>query len=376
MPPGKNKDGKDLADVLFVEVEKEQAEGVRRCLLRQGFLNFRVRVISDTENVSFPLIEHVSGDDIGALFSGDTENDELPTGKFPFSLSRRSVPLLPFRPSSFRDVVNVPTGLRSFLPSSWDVVGSIILVKLADEVTAWGQEIARALLSVHPGITSVYRVMRIGGERRVRELEHIGGEKSTLTAAREYGLTLWVDVGRTYYSPRLATERWRVVSDVKPGERVLDMFAGVGPFSLLISRHASPSEVHAVDINPDAVKLLERNIEANSLENVTAHLGDAREVCASLAETGSFHRIIMNLPHSSTEFLPTTLGCADVGTVIHLYLIEERDELEGVVEECIGRASEMGFTMKEKRRVEVRGYSPSEVNVCSDLVVEGVGREN
>jgi len=47
-----------------------------------------------------------------------------------------------------------------------------------------------------------------------------------------------------------------------------------------------------------------------------------------------------------------------------------------VVEECIGRASEMGFTMKEKRRVEVRGYSPSEVNVCSDLVVEGVGREN
>ena len=57
----------------------------------------------------------------------------------------------------------------------------------------------------------------------------------------------------TYFSPRLANERKRITSLVKPGETVVDMFAGVAPFSIMIAKYANPKIIYAIDKNKDAI---------------------------------------------------------------------------------------------------------------------------
>ena len=358
-------DGHDdqFADVAFVKVGKEDAEPVRRKLIENGFLRFDAPILPDGDSVCFPVIEGITGERL---------NSVLPSSAAPVSISVNRVLLRPKKITNFRDLVDIPKELRQFLPSSWDVAGGIILVKLSDEILSFKAGVAAALLDVHRNIHSVYRVKKISGPCRVREVEHIGGVKSTVTTVKEFGVIMKLDVAKVYYSPRLATERWRIAQQVREGERVLDMFAGIGPFSLVISRHALPASIHSIDINPEAIRYLEMNVKANRIENIEFHPGDAALICNTLSESDRFDRIIMNLPHSSVDFLPGALGCSKRGTTIHLYMIDELDRIDEIAADCISDAGTLGYLISEKDRVTVRSYSPTRVNVCVDITVDGI----
>ena len=175
---------------------------------------------------------------------------------------------------------------------------------------------------------------------RVRSLVHLCGERRTETEHREWALRYRVDVARVYFSPRLATERMRVVEHIrscesKPGgvghqdhsrvPRVLDMFAGVGPFSILIARTLG-LHVTAVDINPRAVDYLKANVALNNVTSlVTPICADALQFVASPEEGGGdYHYIIMNLPHTALEYLPAALRRLAKGGVVFLYAIVPR----------------------------------------------------
>src|SRR5207244_9249265 len=121
-------------------------------------------------------------------------------------------------------------------------------------------------------------------------------------------------------SPRLSTEHQRVVQMVEKGERVVDMFAGVGLFSILIAKKVVDVRVDAIDANPQAVELLQENVRANKVEaKVHAHLGDAREVIRKELFQ-SARRVIMNHPSASKDFVKE--ACAALqpsGGTIHYY---------------------------------------------------------
>ncbi len=353
-------------EVLYVKVEKLRAERIRKKLIASDLLHFRAPVLADGDSVLFPVVGDVGEDSILSIIDDSLDRSNPSSSALHFS--RRTVHLRESIPFSFRDIIDIPVELEKYLPSSWDVVGDIIIVKIAEEILSHKHEIARAILETHKSIRSVYRVLKVSGDRRVRELEHIGGVERTETMAKEFGVRLHLDVADVYYSPRLATERWRVAEQIGKGERILDMFAGIGPFSLVISRHTPAADIHSVDINPAAVSYMEKNIAENEAENVTAYLGDAHVVCREFKE--KFDRIIMNLPHSSVDFLESALRCSKKGTVIHLYIIEERERIDEIIGECIRVGEELGYKITERKRVTVKSYSPVEVNICSDILVE------
>ena len=83
---------------------------------------------------------------------------------------------------------------------------------------------------------------------------------------REFGCQYHVDIAKAYFSPRLSHEHERVASLVQDGEVVVDLFAGVGPFSVLIGKRNPMAKVYAVDLNPDAVELLKVNVRVNRVE--------------------------------------------------------------------------------------------------------------
>ncbi len=228
---------------------------------------------------------------------------------------------------------------------SFDIVGNIAIIKYRDDLNI--EEFAEYILNKHKNIKNVAVDYGVIGETRVRNVKLIRGT-TTETIYREFGIRLKVDIARVYFSPRLATERWRVVSEVQDGEVIYDMFAGCGPFTILLAKNRDV-RIYAGDINPHAIEYLEENIKLNKVSNIMAMLGDAREVYRKIPE--KVDRVIMNLPHSAYEFLPLAESVLKSGGVINYYEIlprgEEKNRFEG--------------DFKVLRVRKVHEYSPAKV---------------
>ncbi|MFC4407630.1 class I SAM-dependent methyltransferase [Haloarchaeobius iranensis] len=245
---------------------------------------------------------------------------------------------------------------------SYERLGDVAIVDEDDPARA--REIARAIVdSDLPVETVVDRASEIQGELRVRDWTVLVGEE-TETVHREYGHEFALDLDTVYFSPRLATERHRVVEQVQPGEHVFDMFAGVGPFA--IPAAARGGEVVAVDLNEAAVEYLRENARRNDVTaRLTAVQGDVRDVA------GGYHdwadRIVMNLPHSADEFLDTAVVVAGDDCVLHYYDIQHEDDRFGPGERAIRAAAEPAYDVAVEERRTVRSYAPHEYNVCLDV---------
>ena len=99
------------------------------------------------------------------------------------------------------------------------------------------EAVANKIMSIHKGVKTVFvQNSPIFGDFRVRELKLVAGENKTITKYKESGCVFAVDVEKCYFSPRLLHERSRIASLVKPGETVVNMFAGVGCFSIIIAK--------------------------------------------------------------------------------------------------------------------------------------------
>lgn len=270
-------------------------------------------------------------------------------------------------PGSYRDLVDLPPELRPLLPSSFDVIGDVAVIKLPPGLEAHAGAVGAALLQAYPRLRSVAMDRGVAGALRVRGLEVVAGEPDLRTLHREHGLILAVDPSRAYFSPRLATERMRVARKVSPGETVVDMFAGVGPFALAIARHARPARVYAIDANPEAFALLQENIQRNrSGDRVIPLMGDARKVIPGL---GPVDRVIMDLPHSAAEFLDTALGVLKPEGFLHYYEIMPRGDVEARMEDLPRRAQAVGRKLDIVEVREVRSYSAEEAHFAVDLQV-------
>jgi tRNA (guanine37-N1)-methyltransferase len=178
--------------------------------------------------------------------------------------------------------------------------------------------------------TVLAKVGAVAGTYRLRELELIAGEQKTVTVHKEHGCQYQVDVATAYFSPRLSHEHNRVASLVQKSETVVDLFAGVGPFSVLIARKNPEVRIYAIDINPKAVEFLKKNIRLNRVDNrVIPIQGNATQVVEDqLLDIAD--RLVMNLPEKAIEFVD--VACKAVkpsGGIIHYYAFVRRpDSLE------------------------------------------------
>ncbi len=249
---------------------------------------------------------------------------------------------------------------------SFDIIGHIAIIEVPEELRRHEKRIAKSLALAHRNIKGVFKKAgAVKGELRTRKLKHLWGRKTTATIHREHGCLFKVDVARVYFSPRLAHERQRILHQVVDGERIVDFFAGVGPFSILLAKNRDV-KVHAIDSNPAAYELLKENILLNKVEDrVIPLLGDCRKVSPRDA-----NRAIMNLPLRSPRYLDLAFDVVREG-VIHFYTISGEEDLYG---------SKVGLVMKtaeEKNRKAtimnrrvVRPYAPRRYHVVLDIKVE------
>lgn len=203
--------------------------------------------------------------------------------------------------------------------NSFDVIGDIAIIKHNNIQNP--EALAKQIMTVNGNIKTVFTpITRIAGDFRVRKLKLLVGENKTITIHKESGCTFRVDVEKCYFSPRLSFEHKRIAGQVKSGEVVVNMFAGVGCFSILIAKAQPQSKVYSIDINPTAVECMEENIRVNQVAGqVFPLLGDAKDIIQAQLQ-GSADRVLMPLPEKALEYLSYALSALKrTGGWIHYY---------------------------------------------------------
>ena len=203
--------------------------------------------------------------------------------------------------------------------SAFDQIGDIIIVRIPDSLLQRKEIIGRTLLQEVKTARSVfYQSSAVRGDFRTRSLEILAGEDRTETAYRESGCRFTVDVENAFFSPRLSTERGRIAGLVTDGETILNMFAGIGMFSIMMAKKKQ-CRVYSIDINPVASSLCERNIRSNKLlGQVISINGDAQKIVEK-EFAGTADRTLMLLPERSDEFLDVAINATKDGGIIHYY---------------------------------------------------------
>jgi len=149
------------------------------------------------------------------------------------------------------------------------------------------------------------------GTTRIPDTELLAG-KSGEVLHRENGISFRLDPSAVMFAQGNREEKARMQNIISNGERVADMFAGIGYFS--IPAALAGAHVHAMELNPVAFAYLERNIAGNSVESrVFPECGDCRRLLS-----GTYDRFIMG-HFESIAMLPAALEHAVPGSVLHIH---------------------------------------------------------
>lgn len=259
---------------------------------------------------------------------------------------------------------------------SYDIIGDIAIIRVPQPLRKRKELIAKAILQTHKRVKTVLQqTTPVSDEFRLRGLEWIAGEKKTETLYKEYSCVFKVDLEKCYFSPRLSYERMRIAKEVQPGEVVVNMFAGVGCYSILIAKHAKARKVYSIDLNPDAVRYMHENILLNKVQNqVVAIQGDAKTLIQQTLKNKA-ERVLMPLPERAYEYLDYALfALKPVGGWIHYYDFEHAKKPENPIETVKAKVTEklkrfaVDFEIPFQRIV--RDVGPNWFQVVLDIKVK------
>jgi len=256
---------------------------------------------------------------------------------------------------------------------SYDVIGDIAIIRVPPNLEQYSSIIAEAIMQIHKNVKSVWRQSSpVSGDFRLRQLEFVSGERKTETIYKEHGCIFRVDLAKCYFSPRLAFERIRIARLVQPEEVVVNMFAGVGTFSIIIAKHSKASKIYSIDINTIAVKYMEENIKRNKVDKqVIPICGEAKTVIEEKLRNIA-NRVLMPLPEKAYEFLDVALMSLQKGLGwIHYYAFEHAQKHENPIEKAKIKVAEklnkmnIDFDMPFSRIV--RNTGPNWYQIALDL---------
>ncbi|MCW3981410.1 MAG: class I SAM-dependent methyltransferase family protein [Candidatus Bathyarchaeota archaeon] len=259
---------------------------------------------------------------------------------------------------------------------SYDVIGDIAVIRIQEQLVHQSEEIADALLH-QKNIKAVWRQSSpIHGDYRLRTLQWVAGEKRAITTHKEHGSLFKVDVEKCYFSPRLAFERIRIAKLIKDNEIIVNMYAGVGCYSITIAKHSKAAKIYSIDINPIAVRYMRENVLLNRIVGRVFPIeGDANEIVEEALRRIA-DRTLMPLPERAYSYLDHALSSIKPrGGWIHYYDFQHANKMEDPVEKGKARVAEklreknIDFELSLGRIVRQTG--PNWYQVALDIQING-----
>ena len=258
------------------------------------------------------------------------------------------------------------TGIKeSLIPSGYQIIGNVLLLKFTKISPEKKEKIATALMALLPYIKTVCEIKEVKGELREPDVRIIAGH-NTVTTHKENDVLYRIDVSKIMFSKGNLYERKRLLSQVKEGETVIDMFAGIGYFTLPIAKFTNAREIIAIEKNPTSYNFLTENIQLNKISNVIALQGDCKIAARTMKEKAD--RVLMGYFPDTEQFLPAAIWMAKSGCVIHFHNVYKESELWSKPIETIKLICEK-FQRKYEiiTKKKVKSYGPRKWHVVIDF---------
>ena len=261
------------------------------------------------------------------------------------------------------------------LSSSFDVIGDIAIIKIPKSLESRSTLIGEQIISRMKNVSTVLsQTSDVTGEFRTRDVSFVAGVEKYETVYKESGCRFKVNVKSVYFSPRLSTERLRVASQVKEeeGEKILNMFAGLGTFSFIIAKQRR-CVIDSVDKNPDAIRLAFESLKLNrKLKGVVRPaLSDASSF--AMEHPLEYDRVLMPLPERSSEFLLAAFNCSKESATINYYVhvplaeFKDRSWIDDHLKEVL-RSQDRKYHVSTWKRV--REVGPRYIQAVADIELD------
>lgn len=221
----------------------------------------------------------------------------------------------------------------------FDILGDIAVINRASEKGEVAD--ARKIIETNKRIKVVLcKSGSVSGEFRLPSYKNILGEDRTTTIHHENGCCFYVDLASVHFSPRLVKERALIANDVRNHEIIINMFGGLGSFSIEIAKLKTNVKIFNVDINPDSIRLCLKNIILNRQRGkIIAVLADAKEFTQNVFQK-KVNRILLPLPIISKQYLNLAISKLNEGGIIHyydfIYALKKENPIEKALTEIIG----------------------------------------
>jgi len=369
----------------FVKIKQESAEKflklLKTKLSNEPFLDRRTKVKHEGAYVLFPLINDVEKRKVLIERISNQLNLDIVSAEGITDTNYK------FRSIEEALVGELPENILELVPKSYDIIGKIAIIEFDqintindNSVLSYKKKVAEALVSVNKSVETVYeKKSEVKGRYRLKELKTIYGDDNPETIHKENGCLFKLDVKKTYFTPRLVSERKRISSiSFQKQETIVDMFAGVGPFSIQIAKN-DDTKIYAFDVNPSAYKYLVDNIKLNEMKGeVIAHNMDVKELLNPKNKLGNYlknkiDRIIMNLPEQSINFLDVACFLMNkTSGILHFYqFCEKPNPIKKGIENLIANLRDSGWHIEEILNSKiVKPFSPKSDLVVIDLKIK------
>ncbi len=376
-----------IKEIKYLKVKK--AEGQKALNLikinfkKYSVINQKYKTLYDDEFIFFPLEDNKDLIEKVIISIGNKIEIEI--------INKFGIINENYKFKSLQDALKgkIPDYYQELIPKSYDLIGSIAIIEFDKfehienkELSNYKKEIAKAITNVNKKIISAYeKKSEIMGTYRLRDLALLFGENKSETIHKENNCTFKLDVKKTYFTPRLVYERRRVASSkIRENELIVDMFTGVGPFSIQIAKNHNV-RVYAFDVNPDAYNYLKENVKLNKINgevipynlNIRDLLDPSDKLGKSLQ--GKAERIIMNLPERSIEFVDVACFLMKKsGGILHFYQFSEKpNPIERTIELLNKKLNDFNWLIEKIITSKiVKSYSPKAELVGLDLYIRSV----
>ncbi len=235
----------------------------------------------------------------------------------------------------------------------YQIIGNICLIKKKDN------RLANRILKKLHHLKSVYYQSKIYGKLRQPKIQWLAGKKGTEVLHKENNCLFKLDIQKVMFSKGNQEEKRRMIKAVKKGDVVVDMFAGIGYWSVPIAKFSNPKMVYSIELNPSSFRWLQENVRINRLsDKVVPILGDSKKVTPTLPRAD---RIIMGY-FDSRDFLVPALKVLKKGGTIYFHYLASEDGFRKVAREIA-----KSYKLKLLRTRKIKDYAPHIYHCVAEL---------
>jgi tRNA (guanine37-N1)-methyltransferase len=237
--------------------------------------------------------------------------------------------------------------------ASYDILGNIAILKFPENTSkAEKEKKALEIMNHYKGVKTILeKIEKVSGRLRTIKTAHILGEETLIADYRENGCRFKLNVETCYFSPRLANERIeiaRMISKIK-NPRVLVMFSGVDPFSIVIAKNSNAKKITSIELGKDCEKYANQNIILNKVFGLIEHIqGDVKKIIPKLVKSKEkFDIVVMPRPNLKETFFTDALKVSKKNTLIIYYGFSPETKKEEMILNLEKEAK------KSKRKIKI-----------------------